>query len=362
MVANLKQRAIRCAAVIAVAMAAGQFVQSTSKPAPKPKLASDELSVKPVKLATVAAGVEATTALAATKIEPARLPVEPVAIIVPAPVVAPPLNTPPLVAVSAAEVPPLDQTPTPQPQASFALPKDLPTSEQVLEKAFATNDCPTSLDLSVTENAIIGVTLIASCHPDERVVLKHAGLTVTAMTTLTGAIFADLPALDRTGKVEVQFKDGTSISNSIDVPEIAKMRRFAIEWQAEDSFALHGFENGADIGDKGDISAANTNRPASGVPAAGGFLSILGDSSTENALLAEVYTYPTDSAVKADVVVEAAVTETSCGREMLGETLLSQGGTVTTSDLTVSMPDCDAIGDYLVLNNLVPDMNIASSD
>jgi hypothetical protein len=194
------------------------------------------------------------------------------------------------------------------------------------------------------------------------VVLKHAGLAVSAKTTMTGAVFADLPALEKSAKVEVLFKDGTSISSTIEVPEIASVRRFAIEWQADDAFQLHGFENGAGYGDKGDVSGANPNRPASGVPASGGFLSVLGDSTTEMPLLAEVYTYPVDAAAKPDVVVEAAVTPTTCGREMLGETLLSLGGAVTTSDLTVAMPECDAIGDYLVLNNLVPDMNIASSE
>ena len=61
-------------------------------------------------------------------------------------------------------------------------------------------------------------------------------------------------------------------------------------------------------------------------------------------------------------MVEAAVTKTSCGREMLGETLFSLQGQVVKADLTVAMPSCDAIGDYLLLNDLVPEMKIASSE
>lgn len=316
MVAKLKQKISRGVALIAVALAAGQFVQSTGKPAPKPKLASTELSVTPTKLETVAAGEVAVTPMPAP--EPMRLPPD-------------------------------------APLAKIVVPA-APSQVQ------ATESCPTSLDLSVSENAILGVTLIAGCHPNERVVLKHAGLAISAKTTMTGAVFTDLPALEKSAKVEVLFKDGTSIASTTDVPEIASIRRFAIKWQAEDAFQLHGFENGAGYGDRGDVSVENPNLPVSGVPASGGFLSILGDSTTEMPLLAEVYTYPADASAKPDVVVEAAVTLATCGREMLGETLLSLGGAVTISDLTVAMPECDAIGDYLVLNNLVPDMNIASSE
>ena len=60
--------------------------------------------------------------------------------------------------------------------------------------------------------------------------------------------------------------------------------------------------------------------------------------------------------------MEAAVTATTCGRELLGQTLQTAAGTVKVSDMSLAMPDCDAVGDYLVLKNIVPDMTIASSN
>ena len=74
-----------------------------------------------------------------------------------------------------------------------------------------------------------------------------------------------------------------------------------------------------------------------------------------------LYTFPADPNAKAVVVVEAPVTEASCGREILAETLVGSGSRVTINDLAAAMPGCDAIGDYLVLKNLVPDLNIASN-
>ena len=112
---------------------------------------------------------------------------------------------------------------------------------------------------------------------------------------------------------------------------------------------------------QGHVSGANPHLPAADAPAKGGFLTLLGDSTTENPMLAEVYTFPADANAKPDVVIEAAVTDSTCGREMLGETLSSLGGKVQVTDLTLAMPDCDAVGDYLVLKNLVPDLNIASA-
>lgn len=335
MVANLKQKAAGGIAVIAVALGAGQFMQSTAKHNDTTAEQGAALAVQPENLETVAAGSETTVT---TPFEPEALRL---------PKLALPL-TAPQIAV------------TPAPQL-VTDPAPLSTVEQAVEQALAQDPCTPALDLAAEENAMISLTLVASCHPDERVVLKHAGLALSAKTTLTGALFTDLPALEQSASVEVMFKDGSSVTASLEVPEASTLRRFGVQWQAQDAFQLHGFENGATYGSAGDVNGANPHLPAAGLPTRGGFLSILGDSTTEVPLLAEVYTYPADPAAQPEVVIEAAVTQTTCGREMLGETIASTGGMVTKADLTVAMPDCDAIGDYLVLNNLVPEMNIASS-
>lgn len=339
MIANLRQKALRGVAVVAIALAAGQFMQSTSKPVAKPKLASAELSVKPTAVTTVAAGDVPIVATPKPEVEPARLP-----------------------KTVTAPVPETNPIPAPQIAAPDASTAPIVPAPNLQAQAPVVENCPETLDLSIAENAIINLTLVAACHPNERVVLKHAGLAVSAKTTLTGAIFTDIPALEKSATVEVLFSDGTSLNSSIEIPEVASVRRFAVQWQDGDAFQLHGFENGAGFDDTGDISGTNPNRPAPGVPARDGFMSILGDSTTENPLLAEVYTFPVDPNAKPNVTIEAPVTESTCGRGMLGETLLSVGGKVTSSDLDVAMPECDAIGDYLVLNNLVQDTNIASSE
>jgi hypothetical protein len=79
-------------------------------------------------------------------------------------------------------------------------------------------------------------------------------------------------------------------------------------------------------------------------------------------MMAEVYTWPADAAVSVVPSVEAVVTDATCARELLGETIHAADGKVTIKDLTLAMPDCDALGDILVLNNLVPDVTLAAAN
>lgn len=311
--ADIKRKAARGIAVIAIALGAGQLAQSmTDRGAPQ-QPAKATLSQKPKHIETVAATAEVS---------------------------------PPSAAMTTA-------------QATLILPS---APQPAQPENVAENSCPVTFDLSSDENAMLRLTLVAPCHKNERVVLKHAGLAVTAKTTVTGALFSDLPALVTDATVEVLFADGTSASSSIAVPEMASLRRFGVQWQADDAFQIHAFEGKAGYGEPGDISGENPHSPLAGVPTSGGFLTRLGDASTDLPLLAEVYTYPADGRENPDVVVEAAVTPTACGREMLAETLATAGSRVEINELTVAMPECDAVGDYLVLKNLAPDLNIASSE
>ena len=45
---------------------------------------------------------------------------------------------------------------------------------------------------------------------------------------------------------------------------------------------------------------------------------------------------------------------------MLGEVLESKAGTVTSTELTLAMPECDALGDILVLKNPGQDVTLAA--
>lgn len=223
-----------------------------------------------------------------------------------------------------------------------------PAADPVTTDLATVDPCAPSLEAFAEEGAMIGITLLAPCRADARVVLQHGGLAVAMRTLATGSLFTALPAMEATGEVVARFDDGTVLQAAAPVPELATLRRIAVQWQKTDRFTLNGFERGADYGETGHKTAAN-----------GGVLA-LGDPSAQPPMLAEVYTYPDPE--DARVTIEAEVTPDLCGRELMGETILSQGGTAQVQDLTLAMPECDAQGGFVVLNNPLADMTLAAAE
>jgi hypothetical protein len=264
-----------------------------------------------------------------------------------------------LIVASLAVLPTLDQRadPAEPPLVLAAATPEMPSGEITQpEAATAEAICPVTLDVAIVPGAMIGVTLIAPCAPNSRVVLRHEGLAITGLTTATGALFTSLPALSAAAKIEATLADGIRVATEIDVPEALNFRRFGVQWQGEDAFQVNAYENGAEYGAPGHIYGVQPGLASD----AGGYLQILGDPAAPMPLLAEIYTYPVASA-PVRVEVEAAVTDKTCGRELLAETIATQDAEVIVTELTFAMPECDAIGDFLVLNNLTYDMTLTAN-
>ncbi len=305
-------RLARFVAVVAIAMAAGHLVQSMAARNPAPDLASVQSVPKDIVQLSAANTPKPAVIF---KVDPAMI-----------------------VAVAASSV----ETAEP------LLPASVPQVQEIAA-------CPIDLGLTAKPMAMIGVTLAAPCHAGERVVLRHAGLAVTGKLGADGALNADLPALMTDARVEILFSDGNRIDNSLQMRDAADLRRFGVQWQGPEAFIVHGFENGADYGQPGDVAPGNTGRNEVGA------LAVLGDATVEMPLLAQVYTFPAVPGHSAEVVIEASVTQANCDRELLGETISAAQGQVEITDLTLTMPECSGVGDFLVLKNLASDMKIAAN-
>lgn len=211
-------------------------------------------------------------------------------------------------------------TEAPAPKAEVAPPLPAPMADA----------CPVELDAFASADAVLSISLAAPCQPNQTVVLAHAGLTVTYQTTATGALFADIPALDPAGVLSIRFPDGQSAEVAAPVPEVASLRRLAVQWMEDDNFALTG----------------------------AGPVTSLGTVSGPVPMQARLIDLPDSTA---PLAIEAEVTPRTCGRELLGEVLFSEGGRVTRADLTLAMPDCDGAGGFVALNNPLPDMKLAAA-
>ena len=337
---EMKRKLAMVVAAVAVALGAGHVMQNGLS-VQKGRVASAEAvptSTAPKQIVPLAAGLGSTSAPAATVIEPA-------------------------VSAQVPTLPPAAFAPTPEPTETASAPEPVAPEAETTEKLADTGDaCAASLDVIATDQAMLDLTLIAPCHQSERVVLRHGGLAVTGVTSSSGMLFVSLPGMDTAGEVMALFSDGLSLKATEALPDMGLYRRFAVQWMAEDAFALNAFENGAVYGGEGHIWAENPQRPLPNIPIKGGYLTRLGDSAAALPMLAEVYTYPMDLTAPVDLTVEASVTAATCDRELLGEVLLSEGGTVVKTDLTMATPTCDAIGDVLVLNNPLPDLKLAAAN
>lgn len=321
---QLRRRLMMAGATLCVAFAAGHTVQNGL---PFRHAAADFFLPEPEQIEQLAASAEPVLSL------PEPAPLELAAPILPAPAVAP--------------VAPV--------QAPLVVPEGSAAAQT------ATADCTPRLDLVAAPGAMLELSLLAPCRAGERVVIRHGGLAVTGHTTSTGAMIATLPAMSRDAEVSVMFAGGETVTNSLDLPQAAQHRRFAVQWMGNDAFQVHAFENGADYGTPGHVSAADPHAPGPGLAPDRGFLTLLGDDGVENPMLAEVYTFPA-AGTAVDVVLETAVTRETCAREIMGETVTSEGGTVTISDLTIEMPGCEAKGEYLLLKKFAQDTKLAAAD
>ncbi|MBL4915762.1 hypothetical protein [Szabonella alba] len=317
--------------------------------APESPVAADPVAADPVAADAVAEG--ATTQAPATEttmMDPsatASEPSEPAEADAPGPEAPRPDAAPVVVTDGAApDAAPAPETPVEAAQAALS-------GDSV--------NCPTDLQLLPDEGATLLLDLLAPCRSAERVVILHGGLAFTGKTSLSGALSVTFPAMEQSGAVTLRFPDGTELHAAADLPDLPIYQRFAVQWMAQDNFGIHAFENRTGEAAPVYVSAADPQRRLPGVPGRGGVLALLGDDSVDLPMLAEVYTWPTDPAVTVDLQIESEVTAASCGREVLGELLLSQAGTVKVTDLSMAMPDCDGVGDVLVLNNPVADMKLA---
>lgn len=358
---DLKRKVARAVAVLAVAFGAGHLVQNMSKTEVPARVARTAVLPEPTAIQTVSA--TDTAPLPAVLPKPSMVaaatvvPAAPAAKMADAPIVL--AATGATESAEPAPIPELKLPSAPLVAAPLAKPETVPAPSA---PAMLADACAITLDLMVEANAMIGITLQAPCRPNQDVVLKHAGLAVSGKTTANGGLFTGIPALATNATIEVLFADGKSATAEISVPEVAQLRRFGVQWQANDAFQVHGFEGGSGYDGPGHISAANPHRPSGAATSSNGFLTLLGDASAKTPQLAEIFTFPSGAGAAAEVVVESEVTSDTCGRELLGETLNSVGGKAYVADLTLAMPDCSAIGDYMVLKNLVLDLNIAAAE
>ncbi len=201
------------------------------------------------------------------------------------------------------------------------------------------------------------LSVTAPCNANERVSIHHSGLVFTELTDANGNLELMVPAITENAVFLVSFENGKGTVASTHVGDLDAYERIALQWDTDAGFQIHALEFGAGYGEDGHVWADHSAR---GV----GHVVHLGNRKASKAQFAEIYTFPSRESDKTGSValsIEAEVTQSNCGRDIHAQSLeLRRDRKLRSRDFTLTIPDCTAAGDFLVLNNLLQDLKIAS--
>lgn len=224
--------------------------------------------------------------------------------------------------------------------------------------------CSPVMTATAQPMAMVRLTLADACHRSAPVTIHHQGMMFSAVTDADGLLTIDVPALNRDALFMAAFKAGTSAEASVLVPDLGGFDRAVLQWQGDDGMQLHALEFGAGYDDAGHIWSASAGKVSQAAAGTGGVLTSLGDIAVSDALRAEVYTYPTGQSARDGQVVlnvEAEITSRNCGRDVAAQSIqIGPDRPADAVDLTMTMPGCDAIGEFLVLKNMFADLTLAA--
>lgn len=229
----------------------------------------------------------------------------------------------------------------------------------VNESQASASGCAITASAVATDMAMVDLTLKAPCAANQRVTVHHSGMIISEMTDRNGSLAVTIPAFSERAVFMFGFPDGSGAVALARVPDLHGIDRIALQWSGNTGFQVHAREFGAGYGDAGHVWAENPSQQAHG-----GTMIRLGNPGARLPQLADVYSFPSDSETRSGTIalsVEAEVTATNCGREISAQTLELRGNApLRTSELVLSVPDCTAIGDFLVLTDMVDDLEIAA--
>lgn len=253
----------------------------------------------------------------------------------------------------------------PEPTLAAADTTDTALDEDPMEASVAELPCAIEMSALPGPAAMVALSLEASCLPNERVTIHHNGLMFSEMTNDAGSLDLVVPALSPRAVFIASFVSGNGAVAQIDVASLKAYDRTVVQWKGNTGLGLHALEFGASYFADGHVHAAAPGTATSTVSGESGLLVQLGRSELDTPLLAEVYTFPsqmTKTEGNVSLSVEAEVTAANCGRQVDAQTLeVHQSSDIKVQDLTLFMPDCATVGDFLVLKNLLEDLTIAAN-
>ena len=228
-----------------------------------------------------------------------------------------------------------------------------------LAPGVAAASCDPKLEVRPAPAATMRVLLHAPCARNEIVTVSHGLLNASGTTDGAGRLDLRLPALEIKANVSVSV-DGITLEASTEVPDADNFQRVALLWEGPQNLRLNAFEFGARRNELGHVWAGAPKTPTRASRGSGGYLT---EITSDSGRSGEIYTYPTGRSPLRGVVrlvVEAEVTAENCGEVVKAEVLQPTAfRRLSRTVVEVALPDCDRIGDVVLLQNLLRDVRLA---
>ncbi|WP_425040180.1 hypothetical protein [Primorskyibacter sp. S187A] len=251
------------------------------------------------------------------------------------------------------------------PEEDRVVPVAASVEEPVAEPVAEADPCDITMTSADAPGAMVDLVLNAPCLRNERFVMHHNGMMFSALTDQEGVANVVVPALSANAVFIASFASGEGSVVQHKVPDLSEFGRVVVQWRGDAGLGLHAREQGADYFSDGHIHAAANGRMVDLVTGQRGYLARFGHETGPDPLQAEVYTFPLGASLSGGDIalsVETEITADNCDMDVEAQTLeIGTDGRLRVQDVTLYMPGCDAVGDFLVLKNLVADMTLASN-
>jgi hypothetical protein len=245
--------------------------------------------------------------------------------------------------------------------ASFEAPERTPDLTSPTGLSYLGLPCDISVTATAMPAAMVTLDLIAPCRAGASVQVTHSGLTFDAETDAVGLLTLDIPAFEAPASFTVTFEDGIEQTTSVFVPDLTDFDRIGLVSDDNSGLELHAMEFGAAFGAPGHVWHESPAQIDAALSGEGGFLTQIAVGQT----VTQVYTLPRATLQEGQSVrlsIDAPVTAQNCEAQVMAHTLRTEAaGPVDVTELNFTVPGCDAIGDILVLQNLLTDLRLASN-
>lgn len=218
--------------------------------------------------------------------------------------------------------------------------------------------CAIHFEATPSVAAMVDLFLSAPCHPDTLVTLQHQGMKFNEMTDDAGKLAVQVPALSKEAYFVATVENTAGVVAITGVQDLRLYDRAVLQWRSADLLQLHALSQGASEGEEGHIWQASMGS----FDADTGFLTRLGNPQSVAPLMVEVFSYPSFKAHhEVDLSVHAKVTLNNCGRTIAAQSIqVHPNQPPAARAMSLQMPDCEQVGEFLVLKNMFEDLTLAS--